>query len=99
VRRIRSINAWSTGDLLPDLSVVAAAADEVDDPVRTALLDAADEDLDRCVVCPEAVPEVLPAEVENRLRRLIESRASALAASEPKSNSDPKPGPVEKVDR
>jgi dTMP kinase len=99
VRRIRSVNAWSTGELLPDLSVVAAAADEGDDPVRTALLDAADEDLDRCVVCPEAVPDALPAEVENRLRRLIKSRASAIAASEPKPNPDPKPGPVETVDR
>jgi dTMP kinase len=99
VRRIRSVNAWSTGELLPDLSVVAAAADEGDDPVRTALLDAADEDLDRCVVCPEAVPDALPPEVENRLRRLIKSRASAIAASEPKPNPDPKPGPVETVDR
>jgi dTMP kinase len=99
VDRIRSVNAWSTGELLPDLSVVAAAADEGDDPVRTALLDAADEDLDRCVVCPEAVPDALPAEVENRLRRLIKSRASAIAASEPKPNPDPKPGPVETVDR
>jgi dTMP kinase len=96
VHRIRSVNAWSTGDLLPDLSVVAAARDDASatDPVHAALLDAADEDLDRCVVCPEAVPDELPANVRSRLGRLIESRASAITASRPK----PSPDPVEKVD-
>jgi len=96
VHRIRSINAWSTGELLPDLSVVAAAVDDPAapaDPVRLALLDAADEDLDRCVVCPQAVPAELPAEIGNRLRRLIDARASAISASKPK------PGSVETVDR
>jgi dTMP kinase len=85
VPRIRSINAWSTGDLLPDLSLVAAASDppgeRPDDVLRAALLDAADEDLDRCVVCPEAVPKALPPELIDRLRRLIEARASSLAAA------------------
>ena len=97
VHRIRSINAWSTGELLPALSVVAAAADPdtPDDPARTALLDAADEDLDRCVVCPEAVPDELPEEIVDRLNRLIDARASAIVASKPK----PKPGSVETVDR
>jgi dTMP kinase len=98
VHRIRSINAWSTGELLPDLSVVAAAVDDPAapaDPVRVALLDVADEDLDRCVVCPQAVPDELPVEIGNRLRRLIDSRASGIAASKPK----PKSGSVETVDR
>jgi dTMP kinase len=94
VQRLRSINAWSTGELLPDLSVVAAAADDAD-PVRTALLDAADEDLDRCVVAAEAVPDELPDDVANRLRRLIDARASAIAVSKP----NPSPGPVETADR
>jgi dTMP kinase len=97
VQRVRSINSWSTGELLPDLSVVAAEADEnaTDDPIRAALLDAADEDLDRCVVCPEAVPDKLPADVASRLRRLIGSRGSAIAASKPKTS----PGPVEAAGR
>lgn len=97
VQRIRSINSWSTGEMLPDLSVVAAATDDPDaaaDPVRAALLDAADEDLDRCVVIPEAVPDELPAEVSDRLRRLIDARASSIALSKPR----PKPGSVETVD-
>ena len=97
VQRVRSINAWSTGELLPDMSVVAAATDEdaPADPVRAALLDAADEDLDRCVVCPEAVPDELPADVGDRLRRLIDARASAIASSKP----DPSPGHVEPAGR
>jgi dTMP kinase len=94
VHRIRSINAWSTGELLPDLTVVAASVDGSDDPVRLALLDAADEDLDRCVVCPEDVPADLPADVGNRLRRLIEARGSTIKASEP----TPAPGPVKAVE-
>ena len=97
VQRLRSINAWSTGELLPDLSVVAAATDEdaPDDPVRSALLDAADEDLDRCVVCAEQVPDELPADVGDRLHRLIEARGSAIATSKPKAS----PGPVEAAGR
>jgi dTMP kinase len=80
VRRIRGINAWSTGDLLPDLSVVAVRTDgaAADDPVRAALFEAADEDLDHCVICPEVVPTALPTEVSARLHRLLETRASAL---------------------
>jgi dTMP kinase len=94
-QRLRSINAWSTGELLPDLSVVAAATEEPPDPVRAALLDAADEDLDRCVVAAEAVPDELPGDVADRLGRLIDSRASAIALSKPK----PSPGPVETAGR
>jgi dTMP kinase len=90
VDRIRSINAWSTGDLLPDLSLVAASTDTPGEPgdeadaVRTALLAAADEDLDRCVVCPAEVPESLPEHVLDRLQRLIDARASMLASEKPK---------------
>jgi dTMP kinase len=89
VDRIRSINAWSTGDLLPDLSLVAASTDDEVRPddaagaVRAALLEAADEDLDRCAVCPAEVPESLPQEVLDRLQRLIDARASMLAAAKP----------------
>jgi dTMP kinase len=84
VHRIRGINAWSTGDLLPELSVVAVRTDGPagDDPVRTALFEAADEDLDHCVICPEVVPAELPIEVRGRLHRLIEARASTLTTSD-----------------
>jgi dTMP kinase len=93
VDRIRSINAWSTGDLLPDLSLVAARNDRPATPleqaaetVRAALLEAADEDLDRCVVCPAEVPEALPADVLDRLQRLVDARASGLAGAKPNSS-------------
>jgi dTMP kinase len=92
VDRIRSINSWSTGDLLPDLSLVAASAEHSDsadvaDTMRAALLDAAEEDLDRCVVCPAEVPESLPAEVRVRLHRLIDARSSVLAKANPTSQT------------
>jgi dTMP kinase len=92
VDRIRSINSWSTGDLLPDLSLVAASAEHSDsadvaDTMRAALLDAAEEDLDRCVVCPAEVPESLPAEVLVRLHRLIDARSSVLAKANPTSQT------------
>jgi dTMP kinase len=97
VQRVRSINAWSTGELVPDLSVVAALTDQdvPADPVRTALLDAADEDLDRCVVCPESVPGALPADIGDRLSRLIDARGSMLATGKPKQS----PGHVEAAGR
>ncbi len=88
VDRIRQVNAWSTGDLLPDLTLVVptvadgrvAGFDEVDLPaVRAALLDAADADPDRCIRCPDEVPSALPADVLERLQRLIDARASVLA--------------------
>jgi dTMP kinase len=83
VSRIRGINSWSTGDLLPELSVVAVRldGDAADDPVRRALFDAADEDLDRCVVCPEIVPDQLPGQLLDRLNRLIDARLTSLAVS------------------
>jgi dTMP kinase len=83
VNRIRGINSWSTGDLLPELSVVAVRldGDHADDPVRRALFDAADEDLDRCVVCPEIVPDELPGQLLERLNRLIDARLTSLTVS------------------
>jgi dTMP kinase len=92
VDRIRSINAWSTGELLPDLTLVvtssdvsAASGDDDFDAgaVTATLLQAADADPDRCVLCPPQVPDVLPAAVLERLQRLIKTRSSALARPRP----------------
>jgi dTMP kinase len=86
--RIRQVNGWSTGDLTPDLTLVVPNVgdglgpgfDEVDlAAVRAALLEAADADPDRCILCPEEVPPALPTEVVERLQRLIDARASVLA--------------------
>jgi dTMP kinase len=96
IDRIRSINAWSTGELLPELTLVVADGAEPAvpgahvDPVTATLLEAADEDLDRCVVCPTDVPDALPAPVLDRLQRLIETRASGLVAARPR----PEPGTI-----
>jgi dTMP kinase len=96
IDRIRSINAWSTGDLLPELSVVAAAGAATEgheiEAIRATLIDAAEQDLDRCVVCPAEVPQALPAEVVARLRRLVDARSSLLATAKP--NPHPTPGSV-----
>jgi dTMP kinase len=95
VERIRSINAWSTGALLPDLSLVAAssatpaAPDDEEGQVRATLLEAADEDMDRCIVCPAEVPQALPAEVLARLNRLLDARASLLAKAGPQPDQAP----------
>jgi dTMP kinase len=91
VDRIRQVNGWSTGDLLPDLTLVVPAVgegvgpdfDEIDlAGVRTALVEAADADPDRCLLCPEAVPAALPDEMVDRLQRLIDARASVLATDD-----------------
>jgi len=89
--RIRQVNAWSTGDLLPDVTLVVPGMgggkdalvhgfDAVDlDAVREALLDAANADPDRCITVPGDVPAALPGAVLERLQRLIDARASVLA--------------------
>jgi dTMP kinase len=95
IDRIRSINAWSTGELLPDLSVVAATAagpaqpDEEADAIRATLLEAAEEDLDRCVVCAAQLPQALPDEVLTRLHKVIDARASLLATARSKPHAAP----------
>ena len=97
VDRIRTVNAWSTGGLLPDLSlVVPPAATANDRPARCApapthdvdadaiaatLLEAADADPGRYVLCPPDVPDTLPAEVAERLGRLIDYRRLAAIAA------------------
>jgi dTMP kinase len=92
VERIRGVNAWSTGELLPDLTLVvplppgegapAAGSGEVDlAAAGNTLLEAADADPDRCIVCPTTVPDALPELVAERLERLVRTRASLLAAA------------------
>jgi dTMP kinase len=93
VDRIRQVNGWSTGDLAPDLTlVVPDPGDGVDrlvhdfgdvdfDAVHRTLLEAADHDPDRYIVCPDPEPAALPAAVLERLQRLIDARASVLATA------------------
>jgi dTMP kinase len=88
VDRIRSINAWSTGALLPDLTLVVASAelspqDDETYAVQATMLEAADADPDTYIVCPVDVPDVLPDEVQQRLQRLLRTRASAIAPPQP----------------
>jgi dTMP kinase len=79
VDRVRSVNAWSTGGLLPDLGLVIDSP-AVESQLRQALLDEAALDVDRYVVCPVPVPDALPTAVLERLSRLVESRASLAGA-------------------
>jgi dTMP kinase len=93
VDRIRQVNGWSTGDLAPDLTlVVPDPGDRVErlvddfgdvdlDAVHRTLLEAADNDPDRCIVCADPAPDALPAAVLERLQRLIDARASVLATA------------------
>jgi dTMP kinase len=105
VERIRSVNAWSTGSLLPDLTLVVArgadsslAGDESTDSdldaeaVAATLLEAADADPDRCVLCSGEMPRSLPQPVLDRLHRLIGTRGSLLAG-EPPASSPPRSTP------
>ena len=90
VDRIRSLNAWSTGGLLPDLTLVvegdadaagAGAAGSVDlDAALHVLHDEVDADPDRHLVCAAGTPEQLPPAVSERLERLVRARASLIAA-------------------
>ena len=89
VDRIRQVNGWSTGDLLPDLCLVVPNVGEGLGPgfheidlaaVEAALLEAADADPDRCILCPEIAPPALPNRVIERLQRLIDAGAAVLAS-------------------
>jgi dTMP kinase len=79
VERIRSVNAWSTGELLPDLTLVVVPREEEDDPVGAILLEAAGADPDRYLLCYDDAPAALPANVFDRVGRLIDTRRSTLA--------------------
>ncbi|MDT4911240.1 MAG: dTMP kinase [Pseudonocardiales bacterium] len=102
IDRIRSVNSWSTGELMPDLTLVveggvdpAVAPGESDldtDAVAATLVEAAHADPDRYVLCAAEVPDALPPPVLERLRRLIETRASLLAAGP--SETSPSPGGI-----
>jgi dTMP kinase len=86
IDRIRSVNAWSTGELLPDLTLVVMpdgfADGNKDDPVTDILLDAVGTDPDRCVPCYEQQPMTLPDVVITRLGRLLDTRRSMLTTRE-----------------
>lgn len=78
IDRIRSVNAWSTGELLPDLTLVVVPAVDDEDPVTETLLDAVGGDPDRCVPCYDEVPAMLPDTVIRRLGRLLDTRRAML---------------------
>ena len=76
VGRVRSVNSWGTGGLLPDLSLVVRRTRRPDDhrrlltgathdidaaAIAATLREAADADPDRYVLCPPEVPGTLPA--------------------------------------
>ncbi len=102
VERVRSVNSWSTGQLVPDLTLVVEAGDwsdaapEGDDfeteAAAATLLEAADADPDRCVLVPPGRPEALPDAVAARLRHLIATRATLLTTAAGRSR--PMPGEV-----
>jgi dTMP kinase len=80
VDRIRSINAWSTGELLPDLTVVVVPDVNGDDPIGDTFIDAAGADPDRYVLCYDEAPTMLPDSVIKRLSRLIDTRRAGLVS-------------------
>ncbi len=97
VDRIRAVNAWSTGNLRPDLVLVidgqrpgddhppalTGAADDLDAAsARRTLLDEAAAEPARYLVCPAGSPDVLPDAVLTRLDRLLRTRASLLARAD-----------------
>jgi dTMP kinase len=94
VDRIRQVNAWSTGELMPDLTLVVPGTgtagaprhvpgfEDVDlEAMEHALGEAADADPDRCILCPAEVPSTLPEAVRDRLQRLLDARTSGLATA------------------
>ena len=90
--RIRSTNSWSTGGLVPDLTLVVDRGcdgrldltgdyGDVDgEAVRQTLLDIAHADPDRHVVCPDDAVDGLPDAALARLTHLLQTHASLLAA-------------------
>ncbi|HEU5266340.1 MAG TPA: MFS transporter, partial [Jatrophihabitans sp.] len=97
ISRIRAMNSWGTGGLLPDLSVVVRGvpdradvvpdsgvdSDELDlDAAIATFADEAGTDPDRYLLCDAQAPAELPEPVQQRLTRLIETRASLLAVAE-----------------
>jgi hypothetical protein len=76
---------------MPDLTLVVPGVGEeaagpgfehVDiDAMEHALVDLADADPDRCIVCPTEAPSMLPDPVRDRLWRLIHARTSGLATA------------------
>lgn len=95
VDRIRSVNAWGTAGLLPDLTLVvdgldtsglAGAADDLDaDGMRQTLQDEVEADPGRYLRCPAGAPDALPAAVLERLHRLIETRGALISSALPAS--------------
>lgn len=83
VERIRSVNAWSTGELVPDLTLVVAEStgDRPDGASRT-FLDAVETDPQRCVRCSPSEADELPEPVRSRLEQLLTTRASLLAKAD-----------------
>jgi dTMP kinase len=93
VERIRAVNSWSTGGLLPDLTLVVKGVSETgiamtggfedldEELVDQTLVAEADADPNRYAVCPAEVPEALPADLLLRLNRLVDARASLIAAT------------------
>lgn len=100
VERVRSVNSWSTGQLLPDLTLVVpggpgvgeTGGDFEPEAAAATLADAADADPDRCVLVPPGRPETLPDAVTARLRHLIATRATLLSSAS--SQTRPAPGEV-----
>jgi dTMP kinase len=89
VARIRSVSAFATAGLVPDLTfVVDGGATDVGifagdgdfdvEAARRTLLDAVEANPDRHVLCP-ADAEELPQLVHDRIVRLLEMRAPVLA--------------------
>lgn len=75
IERIRGVNAWSTGELQPDLGLVVPSGSP---EVRQALRDEVGLNPDRYVACSGEVPRQLPAAVLARLNQLIDVRSSLI---------------------
>ncbi|WP_375477418.1 bifunctional MFS transporter/dTMP kinase [uncultured Jatrophihabitans sp.] len=103
VERIRAINRWGAADLRPELSLVvdslpvgveralsfAGGTHDLDvEAVARTLVEAADADPDRYVLCHGELPDALPEVVRDRLARLLEQRAP-LIPSEPAGSGGP----------